>query len=110
MLRRNWRTVKAYEPASPVARGELRADRDQRSTCAVSSGPAVSSGLFDVAAQASHPVRRAQIREASWELTEPRELLELSEPAVRLIQQRYFAASMLSKLEHMLLSAIPHLC
>ena len=41
----------------------------------------MSSGLFDVAAQASHPVRRAQSRDASSELTESRKLRQLSEPA-----------------------------
>src|SRR5438067_4215100 len=40
-------------------------------------------GLCHVGAHASHPRRRAQRREASWELTEMRELLQLSALVLR---------------------------
>src|SRR5438067_12761924 len=45
--------------------------------------PGCQLGLFHFGAHASHPRRRVQRREASWELTEMRELPQLSAVVLR---------------------------
>jgi len=65
-----------------------------------------------VSVQTSRPVRRAQTRDASWELTESRELPELSEPAAsveRSAQLRASRSRVLGGLDDLLAISVNHL-